>query len=313
MSDNITGDDQERQPFLSSRNAYFIIISVIGLSLSMAVLKHISDSHPEGPTIVESFFLNFMEPIIVGICVALIFMFFQYKFKGDEIDQRLSKYEDVFAAAELLQNSRKNNGLAGIVESPEEENIFDRLSQKDYPKEKAPKIWWLNFRIEKYDTFKRSIEKFVGKGGEVYLITNHHENPNIDFRRSEAYIDKSIEDYRQHFILQARTFINLEKLLNGQRGKFRVYFNKESTGIPIFIVSQDLDYAAYTGFYLNDISGHLPYVFWETAGEGMVKKFIEFINYKIETSVSAQDMAKHPDISTTIEDESERGSDSPAR
>ena len=240
---------------------------------------------------------NLFSTIFSGILVSLIFSYTQYKMHENELENMQNKieknYKNVLAAAELLQNSRKNNGLSGITDHLEEQKIFEKLTTSNFTKDSTPTIWWHNFRIEQYDTFKKSIEDFVKRGGNVYLVTTHPYNPNIEFRLKEAYPDKDLDDYRQHFFLQATTFIQLEEQLNNEKevGTFKVYFNKEGTpGIPIFIISQDLDFRAYTGFYLNEISGASPYIIWETAGRGMVKKFKDYVEYKMQNSLSSQEM-----------------------
>ena len=258
----------------------------------VAILKHMAVQK----TPVEMFFLNFFEPIIVGISISLIFAYVHEKVRDDKIGKQYSKYENVFAAAELLQKAKNNNGLRGITQVLGEEGRFEKISNKTYPEGEAPRIWWMNFRIEKYDTFANSIENFVNQGGEVYLITNHHNNHALEHRREEAYSNKNFEDYRQHFILQAREFIKLEERLQNAKGVFKVFFNQGSSSIPIFIESHDLDYRAYSGFYLNDLSGKLPYIEWETAGEGMVKKFKEYIDFKMDTSLTSEEMLIDPEI-----------------
>jgi uncharacterized membrane protein len=257
------------------------------------------------------FMQNFTNAIFTGVLVSFIFAYMQHKMHEKELNSIQDKvernYKNVLAAAELLQNSRKNNGLAGITDSPEEQNIFTELAASSFTADNAPTIWWHNFRIEQYDTFKRSIEEFVKQGGNVHLITTHPYNPNIEFRLNEAYHDKEIDDYRQHFFLQANTFIQLEEQLKSQKniGTFNVYFNKNGTpGVPIFIVYQDLDFRAYTGFYLNEISGTAPYIIWETAGEGMVKKFKDYVIYKMNNSLNSQEMKNELlNTNNTLEDE----------
>ncbi|WP_299830553.1 hypothetical protein [uncultured Roseobacter sp.] len=290
--------DKQKLGFLS--NIWVLISTVTLVSLVTAALRFFAERSPNGSSAIEQFFLGFFEPIAIGISVSFIFFYVQNKLKADELSKHFSRYENVFAAAELLQSSRENNGLAGIVPSPEEENIFEEFSRRSYQPGTAPTIWWMNFRIEKYDTFKDSIERFVKQGGHVHVVTTHHRNPNINFRREEAYPEKSVRDYEQHFRMQARTFIKLENSLRSiedrSAGKFRVYFNEGTPAIPIFIVKDDLDYRAYTGYYLNEISGKLPYVYWETAAEGMVGKLRDYVEFKMSTCVSASEMEKDPDI-----------------
>lgn len=272
-------------------NAYLVSLTVFTISALLAVLQFISEYDGRLQTPIEGLFFTFFEPIVIGICVSFIYLLFQNWARGDKISEQFSKYENVLAAAELLQNSREHNGLAGIVNSPEEENIFEEFSSLSYEDGKAPTIWWMNFRIEKYDTFRNSIAKFVSQGGNVYIITNHYKNPNIEHRREEAYPSKNHEDYVEMFKAQARAFISLEEECNiNGKGEFKVFFNEGTPGIPIFIVKEDLDYKAYTGFYLNDISGNLPYVYWETAGKGMVSNLIDYIRFKMERSLTAEQM-----------------------
>lgn len=242
--------------------------------------------------------LAVLHTILVSLAVSIWISYIANRTEQAEVDSRLGKYANVMAAAQLLQESRENNGLAGIVDSPEEENIFEELSKSDYAEGFEPTVWWQNFRIEKFDTFRNSIEKFVRKGGKVFLITSHPDNPNIPFRLKEAYPAKTLEEYKSQFELQARVFSKLERELSGlDRGEFKMFFNKESPSVPVFIVSQDLDFKVFSGFYLNDISGSLPYIVWETAAEGMVRRFRDYVDFRMRNSVSGEEMRKELGIS----------------
>lgn len=269
---------------------YLTIFAVVVLAALGSVLGYFLNADGTLSSL-DFALLAAIHTILVSLAVSLWTNYISKKLEQAEIDDRLGKYANVMDAAQLLQESRRNNGLAGIVDSPEEENIFEELSKSDYAEGFEPTVWWQNFRIEKYDTFRNSIEKLVRKGGKVYLITCHPDNPNIEFRLKEAYPSKSIDDYRSQFELQARVFAELEnELKSSSRGEFKVYFNKESPSVPVFIVSRDLDYRAFSGFYLNDISGSLPYIVWETAAEGMVRRFRDYVDFRINNSVSAAEM-----------------------
>jgi hypothetical protein len=263
-------------------------------SLVRAIVKQLTTN----PTPLEQFALNFFEPVVIGISVSFLIVLVQNILKGDAIDRRLYQYEDVLNAVEMLQNARRNNGLAGISNRLGEKEKFEEIIDRAESDMNPPTIWWMNFRIERYDTFVSCIESLVKSGGKVYLVTSHYENPNIEFRLEEAYAEhgKSLDDYRQHFILQARAFIRLERKLASSSGEFKVYFNRGSPGVPIFVESHNLDYRAYSGFYLIEKSGDLPYVLWETAGEGMVRRFIRYIEFKMSSSISAEEMALDPNI-----------------
>ena len=282
-------------------NTFLLFGTFIFIALASFALKEMMKSPSGDLSVVENVFFSVFETLWVVLAVSIFVEFVQKRVRSDEMDNRFGRYEDTIAAAELLQRSRKNNGLSGIVENPDEEKLFEELSQHYYRDDTPPEIWWMNFRIEKYDTFAHAARRFVQRGGKVRIITTHPENPNIPFRLREAYRDKALDSYKEHFRLQAETFITLERSLSDTEGtgEFKIYFNKESTAVPIFLIMHDLDVRAFSGFYLNEISGAAPYVVWETAGEGMVKRFKDYMDFKVEISVKAEEMATELDMPPT--------------
>ncbi len=276
------------------KNFYFIFSVVIVLALFLGWVKFTSTTPP---TRIEYFFLNFTEPFVMGISVSLIFMYMQNKFQASTFSNAEVKYEDVLSVVDMLQNARKNNGLVGITEAFSEKERFEELASRIYAKKSMPEVWWMNFRIRDYSAFATYIGDFVKLGGKVTLVTTHYDNPNIEFRREEAYGQVDVRDYKREFLSQARRFISLEEELKDSDGEFKVFFNKGTPNIPIFIEAHDLDYRAFSGFYLNDKSGDLPYVTWETAGRGMVRRFKEYIEYKMVNSLTAEEMLLDPKVS----------------